>query len=74
MCRALHVTPPAWLVDRLSQNHAAGFGDELFRNLVAELKRMGHTAPHVYTLNAASTLSLMDSAGFQPLAHRAASR
>jgi len=75
MCRALHVTPPAWLVDQLSENQAAAaFGDSLFCSLVSELKQMGHSSPHVYTLNAASTLSLMDSAGYKPLAHRAASR
>lgn len=75
MCRALHVTPPAWLVDQLSENQAAStFGDSLFCNLVNELKQLGHCSPHVYTLNAASTLSLMDSAGYKPLAHRAALR
>jgi len=75
MCRALHVTPPAWLVDQLSENQAAAaFGDSLFCNLVNELKQLGHRSPHVYTLNAASTLSLMDAAGYKPLAHRAALR
>ena len=73
MCRALNVTPPAWLVDQLTeQDAAAAFGDTLFCNLINELKQLGHRSPHVYTLNAASTLTLMDSAGYKPLAHRAA--
>ncbi|KAL1515146.1 hypothetical protein AB1Y20_004207 [Prymnesium parvum] len=75
ICRSLHLTPPAWLLARLADAAAApSCGDALFVSLVRELKAAGHSWPHVYTLNAASTLSLLDAAGYTPLAHRAATR
>ena len=77
VCRALHVTPPAWLEGRLASladaAAASGCGDELFRSLARELAAAGHPAVHVYTLNAASTLHLLDTAGYAPLKHRWAS-
>ena len=39
-------------------------------SLVADLKALGHASVHVYSLNAASTVQLLDAAGYKPLAHR----
>jgi len=71
ICRALHLTPPTWLSQRLSSGDGASVvGDQVFRSLVADLKALGHASVHVYSLNAASTVQLLDAAGYKPLAHR----
>lgn len=78
ICRALHVTPPAWLEARISEAaassepgavHACGAG--LLKQLAAELGQAGACAPHVYTLNSAAALDALLHAGYRPLQHRA---
>ncbi len=80
ICRALHVTPPEWLAERLSKSEVAGaaspsasvgaVGTQLLAELAEGLARAGSEPPHIYTLNSAAALDALLGAGFKQLKHR----